>query len=206
MKFIHKWSRGALQLLTICRWLPCWDSPGKPPHSHQQQCLSPWEGEEPHSEMSNWTPQGDVNLLHLWMPPSTPPPLISLLCLLCVWQVSLVWWFWQAAHGGGDGEMHLLGVHGLILPTLWRLLAGDMWENSLEGIPVVVRNNKFTPGQMGSYLAKQQYVGTKLCLSAVLISHRILYNVDWIMNSSRPRSTFSVTEFPVQPLISYLCS
>lgn len=166
MKLIYKWSRGALQLLTICTWLLCWDSPGKPPHSHQQQCLSPKEGEEPHSEMSNWTPQGDVNLLHLWMPPSTPPPHISLLCLLCVWQVSLVWWFWQAAHG--DGELRLRGMHGLILPTLWRSLAGDMWESSLEGIPVIARNSEFAPGLMGSYLAKQQCAGIKLCFSAGL--------------------------------------
>lgn len=65
--------------------------------------------------------------------------LCSLLYLLCVGQVSLVWWFWQVAHG--IREVHCLGVHGLILPLC--PTAGDV--RSLEGIWVAITNNKLVP-------------------------------------------------------------
>lgn len=41
------------------------------------------------------------------------------------------------------GEVHVLGVHKLILPALCPT-AGDIQKSSLEGIPVVATNNKFT--------------------------------------------------------------
>lgn len=65
--------------------------------------------------------------------------LCSLLYLLCVGQVSFVRWFWQVAHG--IREVRCLGVHGLILPLC--PTAGDIC--SLEGILVVITNNKLVP-------------------------------------------------------------
>lgn len=68
-----------------------------------------------------------------------PALLCSLFYLLCVGQVSFVWWFWQVAHG--VREVHHLGVHGLILPLC--PTAGDIC--SLEGIPVAATKNKLAP-------------------------------------------------------------